>query len=301
MLHFLQGEYSGASELQDDYIDMAAHMPYVADDHGNTIAAATALASGERRRCWAVLRPPGDTRACALRVMPACPGRRGQRLRPDALLSRQHPQRCCWRAGCCAASAQCTDWRPSFATGATASGIIGYNDTADVFKVDAGAGSLSVQVGAAAGSSCTACARTPRVAAGSIRRPMPPRRLELSSRRAPLQQVNIIPAWSGNSRANLDVKLQLLDAAGAVLATVNPAGTGSPLTQLAASLSTTLAAPGAYYLSVSKTGYADPLSTGYSDYGSVGAATWQRGWWHGWQNGTVPVPCLSRARCCTAP
>lgn len=40
------------------------------------------------------------------------------------------------------------------AAGTTASGVIGYTDTADVFKVAAGAGSLSVQVGATAGSNC---------------------------------------------------------------------------------------------------------------------------------------------------
>lgn len=50
-LPLLQGEYTGASQLQDDYAVMSGHMPYAADDHGSTIAAATALASGERRGC----------------------------------------------------------------------------------------------------------------------------------------------------------------------------------------------------------------------------------------------------------
>ncbi len=112
--------------------------------------------------------------------------------------------------------------------GTTVSGIIGFVDPADVFKISAAAGSLSVQVYVTA------------------------------------------PWGTSSNRANLDVKLTLMDAAGVVLATANPIGTGAPLTQLPASLSHTLAAPGNYFLYVSKTGYADALSTGYSDYGSVG-------------------------------
>jgi hypothetical protein len=38
---------------------------------------------------------------------------------------------------------------------------------------------------------------------------------------------------------------------------------------MSASLTYACDAPGTYYLSVSKTGYGDPLTTGYSDYGSV--------------------------------
>ncbi len=43
----LQGEYTGATETQDDLAIIASMVGYVADDHGNTAATATALTSGE--------------------------------------------------------------------------------------------------------------------------------------------------------------------------------------------------------------------------------------------------------------
>jgi PKD repeat protein len=61
---------------------------------------------------------------------------------------------------------------------------------------------------------------------------------------------------------NLDIKVDLLNAAGAVISTSNPAG-------LAASLTATVAA-GTYYLRIDGVGTGDPVSTGYSDYGSIG-------------------------------
>jgi PKD repeat protein len=64
--------------------------------------------------------------------------------------------------------------------------------------------------------------------------------------------------------ANLDALVTLRDAAGTLLASVNPADA------LNSSVSVTLAAAGAYYLSVQGTGKGDPLSTGYTNYGSVG-------------------------------
>ena len=64
--------------------------------------------------------------------------------------------------------------------------------------------------------------------------------------------------------ANLDALVTLRDAAGQVLASVNP------VDALNASFSVTLPAAGTYYLSVQGTGKGDPLTTGYSNYGSVG-------------------------------
>lgn len=68
---------------------------------------------------------------------------------------------------------------------------------------------------------------------------------------------------SGTSnQANLDAVLEVLDAAGLVLASSNPSG-------LSASLSLDVGA-GSYFVRVGGTGYLDPLSTGYSDYASLG-------------------------------
>jgi hypothetical protein len=64
--------------------------------------------------------------------------------------------------------------------------------------------------------------------------------------------------------ANLDALVTLRDAAGTLLASVNPADA------LNASFNVTLPAAGTYYLSVQGTGKGDPLSIGYTNYGSVG-------------------------------
>jgi hypothetical protein len=77
------------------------------------------------------------------------------------------------------------------------------------------------------------------------------------------------------SGADLDIKLELLNASGAVVATANPASGQSSAatpTGLSASLSKQVAA-GRYYLRIENSGYGNPLNTGYSTYGSRGAYT----------------------------
>jgi len=72
---------------------------------------------------------------------------------------------------------------------------------------------------------------------------------------------------------NLDIKLELLNSSGAIVASDDPASgqsdSGTP-TGLGASVTGALQ-PGTYYLRVDNVGYGDPLSTGYSTYGSRGA------------------------------
>ncbi|TWD80539.1 metallopeptidase family M12-like protein [Kribbella amoyensis] len=75
------------------------------------------------------------------------------------------------------------------------------------------------------------------------------------------------------SGADLDIKLQLVNSAGTVIATANPASgqsNSATPTGLSASIKQQVAA-GTYYLKVDNVGYADPLTTGYSTYGSRGA------------------------------
>ncbi|MEU4605199.1 zinc-dependent metalloprotease family protein [Kribbella sp. NPDC023972] len=81
-----------------------------------------------------------------------------------------------------------------------------------------------------------------------------------------------MPAASG---ANLDIRLQLLNSAGTVLATANPASgqsNASTPTGVSARIDRTVT-KGRYYLRIENTGYGDPLDTGYSTYGSRGAYT----------------------------
>ncbi|MFC5261635.1 hypothetical protein ACFPJ1_05875 [Kribbella qitaiheensis] len=72
---------------------------------------------------------------------------------------------------------------------------------------------------------------------------------------------------------NLDMKLELLDSAGAVVASADPASgqsnAGTP-TGLGASVASNLQA-GTCYLRIDNAGYSDPLNTGCSTYGSRGA------------------------------
>lgn len=72
---------------------------------------------------------------------------------------------------------------------------------------------------------------------------------------------------------NLDIKLELLNSSGAVIATADPASgqtdSGTP-TGLSASIRRQVTA-GRYYVRVDNTGYGNPLNTGYSTYGSRGA------------------------------
>lgn len=80
------------------------------------------------------------------------------------------------------------------------------------------------------------------------------------------------PAPTGG---NLDIKLDLLDGSGAVVASNDPASgqsdAGTP-TGLGATVTSSLQ-PGTYYLRIDNVGYGDPLNTGYSTYGSRGAYT----------------------------
>ena len=63
---------------------------------------------------------------------------------------------------------------------------------------------------------------------------------------------------------NLDAQLTLRDAAGTVLATLNP------VDALNASASLNLASAGTYTVAVTGVGKGDPLATGYTNYGSLG-------------------------------
>ncbi|MEV8377537.1 zinc-dependent metalloprotease family protein [Kribbella sp. NPDC056861] len=71
---------------------------------------------------------------------------------------------------------------------------------------------------------------------------------------------------------NLDIKLDLLNSAGTVVTTADPASgqtdAGTPI-GLAATVTSNLQ-PGTYYLRIDNVGYGDPLNTGYSTYGSRG-------------------------------
>jgi PKD repeat protein len=46
LVQWSKGEYPGANNTQDDTAIIASHLPYRADDHGNTTASATVLAAG---------------------------------------------------------------------------------------------------------------------------------------------------------------------------------------------------------------------------------------------------------------
>ena len=63
---------------------------------------------------------------------------------------------------------------------------------------------------------------------------------------------------------NLDILLQVRDAAGNLVAESNPADL------LTGSISVTLPAAGTYFVSIDGSGLGDPLGTGYSAYGSIG-------------------------------
>ncbi|WBQ05555.1 PPC domain-containing protein [Kribbella sp. CA-293567] len=71
---------------------------------------------------------------------------------------------------------------------------------------------------------------------------------------------------------NLDIKLDLLNSAGAVVTTADPdsgqTDAGTP-TGLGATVTSNLQ-PGTYYLRIDNVGYGSPLNTGYSTYGSRG-------------------------------
>lgn len=80
--------------------------------------------------------------------------------------------------------------------------------------------------------------------------------------------------------ANLDIKLQLLDASGAVVASADPA-VAQVSSNVASGLNASLTASvnaGTYRIVVDGVGFGDPLSTGYTDYGSVGAYSLSGSW-----------------------
>ncbi len=77
------------------------------------------------------------------------------------------------------------------------------------------------------------------------------------------------------SGANLDIKLDLLNSAGAVVASADPAAgqtDAATPTGLSSSVTANLAA-GTYYLRIDNVGYGDPLNNGYTTYGSRGGYT----------------------------
>jgi hypothetical protein len=67
-----------------------------------------------------------------------------------------------------------------------------------------------------------------------------------------------------NRGPNLDILAELYSADGTLIASSNPT------TLLSATISTTLATAGIYYLKIDGVGSGDPLATGYTDYGSLG-------------------------------
>lgn len=76
-------------------------------------------------------------------------------------------------------------------------------------------------------------------------------------------------AASGTAGANLDIRLDILDASGDPVAGL----AADPIDVLAATLTGALPAAGTYHLRVRGAGNRDPLSTGYSAYGSIGSYT----------------------------
>ncbi|WP_020475325.1 proprotein convertase P-domain-containing protein [Zavarzinella formosa] len=63
---------------------------------------------------------------------------------------------------------------------------------------------------------------------------------------------------------NLDIKAELLDSTGAVIATSDPSNS------MAAKITATISSTNPFYLRISGVGSGNPLTTGYSKYGSIG-------------------------------
>lgn len=105
---------------------------------------------------------------------------------------------------------------------------------------------------------------------------------------------------AADGRANLDIALTVQDAAGTVLAAINP--TGTPASSfLNANGSIYLGSSGTYYVSVAGSGAGSPLDSGYSSYGSLGTF-----WLEAvFQAGTLPpsppppMPRWARVSVCT--
>lgn len=73
--------------------------------------------------------------------------------------------------------------------------------------------------------------------------------------------ISIVP---DNLSPNVDLLVELRNAAGTLITTANPTAT------LSATIASTLTA-GTYFLHIRGTGFGDPLTTGYSSYGSIGS------------------------------
>ena len=182
-LQFSKGEYPGANMFQDDLAVISTHIPRIADDHGNSIAAATAIPAG------------------ALQLL----------LPPPAPASLHQP------ASHAAQPTTPTRWRPRPA-GTVVGGIIGTDDPADFFSFyTASAKSVTMAVdvvapfgntkGAGPTSSrrcCTACrrfARCQRQLQCSQRLPTDGRSPDGTQRlaypaAAPLPPLQAAPTWT---------------------------------------------------------------------------------------------------------
>ena len=76
--------------------------------------------------------------------------------------------------------------------------------------------------------------------------------------------VAVVTPWGDFQRANLDAQLTIINSAGAVVQTLNPASLDVPATVVG------LPAMNRYYVAVQGVGSGDPATTGYSSYGSKG-------------------------------
>ena len=92
-----------------------------------------------------------------------------------------------------------------------------------------------------------------------------------------LTGVATISADPASTSPNLDIRLRLLSSSGSVLATADPASSGSSGNDtsvgLDADLVANVVAGTTYFVEVDGVGFGDPGTTGYSDYGSVGRFT----------------------------
>jgi hypothetical protein len=70
-----------------------------------------------------------------------------------------------------------------------------------------------------------------------------------------------------DNRADLDMRITVYDASGAVIATLDPPSFENANTLEIAQSPVTLPADGVYYVAVAGVGSGDPKTTGYSDYG----------------------------------
>jgi hypothetical protein len=80
-------------------------------------------------------------------------------------------------------------------------------------------------------------------------------------------RVDVMPAWQGQGRSNLDVIVKLYNSGGGEIITD---GKGSPTEPLAVGLQIPNLAPGLYKVAVLPRGLGDPLNSGYSSYSSLG-------------------------------